>query len=390
MTAARTSSAAAPPPARAPRAGTAVHYTVRVLPARHEIEVAMTIPAEVARGRVRLQTPTWVPGDYAFAPFARDVFSIGAVGADGQELAVERDGWQGFAVEGAGDGIHVGYTAYCGSWESSEACGILGDRVGVLTGARYLDVADADGPRIVSYELPDGWSHHHPSAGRQLDDHTWEYPSYEVLLDTPVVIGDFTLVTRTVRGTPFHHVHLDRAVGFDSGIERFVEDVDAVARAYHDMFGSFPFEDYTFVCSSNSNVDWGLEHLTSTMVGLEPGMFTDQDVRRTAVRVCAHELFHAWNVRRLRPAPLDRLDFERGSFSEGLWVAEGFTRYYEFLSCARAGVYTPQQFLSAVVNYYRHLVALPAYERVSAVDSSLASFLNHDQRFAGHVNNTID
>ena len=368
----------------------AVAYHVRVLPERHEIEVAITIPGSVARGQVRLQSPTWVPGDYIFAAYARDIFGVRARTDHGEELAVRRDGWQGFVVEGVTGAVHVEYTAYCASWESSEACGILCDCVGVLTGARYLQVPDEDGPVTVSYELPDGWRLHHPSGARELGKDTWEYPSYEILLDTPVAIGDFTLITRVVRGTPFYHLHLDRALGFDSGIEHFVDEVDAVASHFHDMFGSFPFDSYTFVCASNSNVDWGLEHLTSTMVGLEPGMFTDPDVHKTAVRVCAHELFHAWNVRRLRPAPLERLDFAGGSFSEGLWVAEGFTRYYEFLSCTQTGVYSPQQFLSAVVNYYRHLVALPAYERVSAVDASLATFLNHDQGFSGHVNNTID
>jgi predicted metalloprotease with PDZ domain len=369
---------------------TAVAYSVRVLPERHEIDVSMTICSPAAQNGLRLQAPTWVPGDYAFAPFARDIFAVRALTAEGQELAVRRAGWQGYVVEDPGDFVQVDYRAYCGSWEASEACGILGDRVGVLTGARYLEVPGAGGPVTVSYALPEDWRLHHPSGAREVGERTWEYPSYEILLDTPVAMGDFASTTHVVRGTPFHHVHLDRAVGFDSRIERFIEQVDAVASYYYDMFGSFPFDDYTFICASNSKVDWGLEHLTSTMVGLEPEMFVDDDVHKTAVRVCAHELFHAWNVRRLRPAPLNRPDFAGGSFSEGLWVAEGFTRYYEFLSCTRTGVYSPQQFLSAVVNYHRHLVALPAYERVSAVDSSLATFLNHDQRFPGHVNNTID
>ncbi|MFN2586813.1 MAG: hypothetical protein ABR613_01665 [Actinomycetota bacterium] len=140
----------------------------------------------------------------------------------------------------------------------------------------------------------------------------------------------------------------------------------------------------------NPNAQWGLEHLTSTMVGLGPDVFTNADQNATGVRVCAHELFHAWNVRRLRPAPLGDLDLTGGNFTEGLWVAEGFTRYYEFLSCTRAGVYTPAQFFSAVVNYYRHLEALPAYERVSPVDASLASFLNHDDKYPGRVNDAID
>ena len=79
-----------------------------------------------------------------------------------------------------------------------------------------------------------------------------------------------------------------------------------------------------------------------------------------------------------------------GTFTEGLWLAEGFTRYYEFLTCTRTGVYSPEQFFSAVVNYYRHLEVLPAYHRVSAVDSSLATYLNHGKKYPGRVNNCID
>ena len=369
----------------------AVAYRVRVLPARREIEVAMTIEGPAAEGSVRVETPTWVPGDYSFATFGRDVFDVKATAGDGgSDLTVRRDGWQAYRVDGATGLVRITYTAYCSSWDFSEACGILGDRNGVLTGARYLYVPAADGPVRVAYELPSGWDLHHPSGARRLDERTWEYPSYEILLDTPVAFGAFVLITRDVCGTPFHHLFLDRATGFESRVERFVEQVDAVAVCHRAVFGSFPFEDYTFVYASNPNADWGLEHLTSTMVGIGPDVFTDGDQHAVAVRACAHELFHAWNVRRLRPAPLDRLDFERGSFTEGLWVAEGFTRYYEFLSCTRTGVYSPQQFISAVVNYYRHLAALPAYERVTAVDASLATFLNHDDKFPGRVDNTID
>lgn len=294
-------------------------------------------------------------------------------------------------MEGAAGRLRIEYTAYCASWESSEACGIIGDSVAVLTGARYLYVPAADGPLTVAYELPDGWKIHHPAGAREVRERTWEYPSYEVLLDTPVAMGDFTLMTREVNGTPFHHVFLDRPVGFDARIETFIEDVAAVASYFHEIFGSFPFEHYTFISAGNPKAEeWGLEHLTSTMVGLGPDVFTDDRWYATGVRVCAHELFHAWNVRRLRPAPLKRLDFKGGSFTEGLWVAEGFTRYYEFLSCARTGVYSPQQFLSTVVNYYRHLAALPSYERVTPIDASLATFLNHTGGFPGRVNNTSD
>jgi len=217
--------------------------------------------------------------------------------------------------------VRVGYTANCASDELSEECGILGDRNGVLLGTRYLRVQDYAGPCRVTYERPHGWPIHHPSGAEQIGDSTWQYPSYEILLDTPVAFGAFDCLTRDVRGTPFHHLFLTRGVGFESRAEAFVERLVQVAEQFHDVFGSFPFADYTWVLSLNPADNWGLEHLTSTMIGLDPSTFYDADQNAVGVRTCAHELFHAWNVRRLRPAPLGHLDFTAGSFSEGLWVA---------------------------------------------------------------------
>ncbi|MBO1419032.1 PDZ domain-containing protein [Streptomyces sp. FH025] len=368
-----------------------VHYQVTVDPHLHQIRVVMTIKGMNDGTGPTVETPTWVPGDYTFAPYGRDIFEVKATDLDdGHDLTVRRDGWQGYHIEQPGPNVRITYTASCESAAFGEASGILDDGNGVLLGTRYLRVTSYDGPYRVTYDLPKGWALHHPSGATPVGATTWEYPGYEILLDTPVVVGSFDHKTRQVAKTPFHHVFLDRAAGFETRADDFVDQVGRVADGYRSMFGSFPFEDYTFVYGSDPTEEWGLEHLTSTMVGIDPNVFTDPVKWATGIRVCAHELFHAWNVRRLRPAPLGELDLRGGSFTEGLWVAEGFTRYYEFLSCTRAEAYTPEQFLSAVVNYYRHLVALPAYQRVSPVDASLASFLNHGDKYAGKVNDATD
>jgi predicted metalloprotease with PDZ domain len=372
-----------------PAASSAV-YHVSVEPARHEIAVELHLSGPAAEGTIRVEVPTWVPGDYEFMTFGRDIFDVRAVlpGTDAP-LAVRREGWQAYQIEGGTGDVILRYRASCSSTDLGEPCGILDDQNGVLLGTRYLFTPAHRGACRVTYAVPAGWEIHHPSGAKRIDATTWEYPSYEILLDTPVVMGTFDRITRCVRGTDFHHVFLTRGVGFSSQVGPFVDDLVKVAEVYHDIFGSFPFADYTYVLSLNPTADWGLEHLTSTMIGLGPDVFTDPDQRAIGVRVCAHELFHAWNVRRLRPATLGHLDFEHGSFTEGLWVAEGFTRYYEFLSCTRTGVYSPDQFFSSVVNYYRHLASLPAYLRVTAVDSSAATFLNH-QKYPGRVNDAID
>jgi predicted metalloprotease with PDZ domain len=372
----------------------ALSYQVRVLPAEHELEVEMTLEGPAAKGTVHLELPTWVPGDYAFMQFARDLFDLRAEDVKtGAQLEVVREGWQGFRVRDGQGAVRVRYRAYAYEPDFSEPCGIVEDGYAVLLGARYLRAPAWTGPCRVTYHLPRGWKIHHPSGATQPDPKgkpgTWDYPSYEILLDSPVVVGHFGVHWKKVRGTPFYFVFVDRALGYDSEVQSFVDGMVVIAEKCHEIFGSFPFQDYTFVLSLSPGAEWGLEHLTSTMCGLGPDLFIDPGRKAYGTRVCAHELFHAWNVRRLRPAPLGQLDLSGGSFTEGLWVAEGFTRYYEFLLCTRAGVYSPEQFFSSVVNYYRHLSVVPAYERVSAVDSSLATYLNHS-KYPGRCNNSID
>ncbi|MFZ0227390.1 MAG: hypothetical protein WAL41_10695, partial [Mycobacterium sp.] len=242
-----------------------VHYRVTVLPHHHELDVTMTVPPGAGGTPLRLGTPTWVPGDYTFSPYGRDVFAVTATDElSGAPLAVAREGWQGYVIQHRSGPLVISHRAYCSSWEFSEACGILGDRAGVLTGARYLFVGDYDGPCHVTYQLPEGWALHHPSGARQVDAFTWEYPSYLILLDTPVCMGGFEMATSEICGTAFHHVFIDGGVGAAQSRQEVTDPVDAAAARYHQIFESFPFEDYTFVYSCNPKAEWGLEHLTST------------------------------------------------------------------------------------------------------------------------------
>jgi len=368
-----------------------VRYRVRPHPRQHELEIEITSDSPATEKYIQLEVPTWVPGDYDFMPFVRDLFAITAEDAKtGAQLPLSRNGSHAFLVPGIENGLRVSYRAYAYSIEFGETCGILDDTYGILLGTRYLHPSNWSGRCRVTYELPSGWVAHHPAGAVQVGgDSAWDYPSYEILLDSPVVIGNFDLLERNVNGTIFYFCFVDRALGYESQVNVFIDEVTAVCRNFYEIFDSFPFESYTFVLSCNPSLDWGLEHLTSSMCGLGPDVFIDPQQWATGIRVCAHELFHAWNVRRLRPAPLKKLDLDKGTFTEGLWVAEGFTRYYEFLSCTRTGVYTPNQFFSSVVNYYTHLSRTPAYNRVTAVDSSLATYVNH-AKYPGRCNDSID
>ncbi|MBN3728510.1 M61 family metallopeptidase, partial [Burkholderia sp. Ac-20379] len=287
------------------------------------------------------------------------------------------------------DGVTVRYRAAAASSATSGAGGVLGDANGVLLGARYLRVAEHDGPCTVRYRVPDGWAIHHPSDAQALPDRTWAYRDHAHLLDTPVSFGRVDRIVREVRGTSFHHVFLTHAMGFEASVEGFVDDLCEIAGLYHDLFGAFPFDDYSFVLSFDPAHAWRCAHAAGSLVGLDPATFYDSDRYNASLRACAHALFQAWNGCRLRPAPPGRAEFERDGASEGRWVAEGFTRYFALLSCTRTALYTPAQFFAAIAGDYAHLAALPAYGTVSAVDASVAASLARAP-YPGRANSAID
>ncbi|MCP4630638.1 MAG: hypothetical protein GY850_45065, partial [bacterium] len=344
-------------------------------------------------GKLLLMLPDWVPGYYNFEPYGRDIFSVAAWDAEGKSLPVDRKGFSGYTIDVNQGPVTVTYQASCYEPDLGDAMGLVDSDYAVLMGTRYLFCPDHLGECSVDYgELPDNWKIHHPSgATREGDANKWVYPGFEILLDTPVCFGNFTLLSKNIDKTPFYFLFVDKGVGFEAKRDLFVDKVYSTAKEMYKIFGLFPFSDYTFVLSLNPRADWGLEHLTSNMSGLGPEVFVDDKAFSAGIRVCAHELFHAWNVRRLRPSPLGQLShhLDCGCFTEGLWIGEGFTRYYEFLISARVGAYTPDEFFSAIAGYFQHLTQQPAYTRCSVADSSLSTYMNHS-KYPGRVNNSID
>jgi predicted metalloprotease with PDZ domain len=374
-------------------------YRVRVLPAERELEVELTLGDLDPDAELDLACPSWVPGAYGFMMYGRDIFSGRALDTKtGAPIATRRHEWTGWRV---GDGERCGSTEVLVKFVVSatdpawgELAGLVDGDFAVLLATRYLarvkDGRILDAPCRVTYELPEGWEMHHPSGATSLGERTWEYPTWRLLLDTPVVAAKkLEKHVRVCRGTTFHHVFLSKAIGFEDEVDGLLDGVMAVTDRCHDVFGSFPFEDYTFIFACDPRFHWGLEHANATMIGLGENVFIDPEERLSAIRVSGHELVHAWNVCRLKPHGLDDVDPIRGSFTEGLWIAEGITRYYEFLLAVRGQTLSVGRFFSNIGRYYRAVTEQPAYGRTSLTDSSLATFLNHNL-YPGSVNTTID
>ncbi|WP_394850639.1 PDZ domain-containing protein [Pendulispora brunnea] len=367
-------------------------YRIVVDPSRRQFEGEVQFEVPAPGSPVDVAVPTWVPGAYGFMRYGRDVFDVHAVETQtGTPLRIERRGFGGYRIEGAARSITVRWRASSCDTAWGELAGFIEGTWAVLLATRYLFVpAHVDAPCRVTYEFPPGYEVHLPRS---------EYPSFRALLDAPVVAwksgkareGAVTRITRRSKGKDLHFVFLGSALGFETEAPRFIDDVCALAERCHDVFGSYPFDAYTFIFGFDPRFHWGLEHADATMIGLGQDVFIDEEARYAALRVSAHELVHAWNVCRLRPSGLGEgeLDLVAGSFTDGLWVSEGFTRYYEFLLLARAGKLTASRFFSNIARYHRALTDRPAYAHTVVRDSSRGTFINHNA-YPGAHDSTLD
>jgi predicted metalloprotease with PDZ domain len=360
----------------------AVRFTLDL----HELEGAPSLDLEVS---------TWVAGAYAFLRYGRDLFDLRAVGASGEELVVERQGLSGFQVRSpAGapiEGVFLSGTVQARDAAWGELAGVLRDDGGILLPTAFPVLRGYQGPVDVLVEagegrqvLVAGVSQGSPAEARAL-----RFETFDAWLDTPLVIGSPTVLVREVRGCRFEHVFCQKSIGFETEVEGFVDELVRIAESCHDLFGAFPFERYTWVISFDPRDHWGLEHKHGTMIAIGEDALIDEEQRFAAHRVAAHELFHAWNVWRLRPSGFLGASRTEGGFTDALWLCEGVTRYYEFLLLVRAGLMDPARVVENVVAFAKHHIARPAYAHTTLVDSSLATFLNHT-RWAGAWNATLD
>ncbi len=234
-----------------------------------------------------------------------------------------------------------------------------------LTGSERL-------PARVHVDAPAGWqvvTGLVPTA----EPRNFFAPSVDVLLDSPILMGPASSLRVSrfdLDGVP-HRVAYWRslaAVPFDS--TRFVSTVGTVVRAARRVMGELPYREYAFLFVDGAG--GGLEHLNSTTIGI-PAARLARDPAAGAP-VTAHEFFHLWNVKRLRPRELGPFDYARAARTPSLWWSEGVTDYFAGEIVRRAGLRdsatSVRNFESAIEEFLNN----PASVRVSPERSSFTAW----------------
>lgn len=327
----------------------------------------------------RLLLPAWRPGRYLLQNYAANVREWSAGGA-----AVWKDGKTSWRVDARpGQEVVFRYRFYAGVLDAGSS--FLDEDEAYFNGSNLFMMVEGlrSAPHTLALGIPATWT-----IETQLpreSDGTFRARDYDHLIDSPVIAAE--RVTRhqfTEKGARFELVFRG-----DEGIETeaFVEPLRAVAREQAGLFGgTFPFDEYRFLFHVR-DLWHGVEHEDScsiiarraALLGAVPG---DEGFDRM-LSISSHELFHAWNVKRIVPERFNPYDYWQESPTRLLWAMEGMTSYYGDLTLRRAGLWSVARYLQHLAAEIEILEHLPAQQHLSLAQASFDSWLsdpaqNHD------------
>ncbi len=327
---------------------TQISYTVSFPEAQaHYVDVEMNING-LNQNTLDLKMPVWTPGSYLVREFAKNVESFTAE-ANGKAIdskKINKNTWQ-LHVSNL-SAVKVKYRVY--AFELSVRTSYVDASHGFLSTTGIFMYPNgmlnhASTIHIVPYK---GWTKVSTSLSAVgSDSFTLHSPNYDILFDSPIEVGNQDVFDFEVAGVKYE-VAMSGDGNYDK--ERLKKDMAQVIEHEVAVFGENPNKRYVFIVHNTSRGGGGLEHLSSTVLGASRDGYSNEAGYKGFLSLVAHEHFHLWNVKRLRPIALGPFDYDNENYTTDLWIAEGFTAYYEDMIVQRTKLYPVEDYLSIITN----------------------------------------
>ena len=345
-----------------------IRYTISLAnPEQHLFRVTMVIPD--VKTEVTIQMPAW-NALYQIRDFASHVQEVTAL-SGATELPVEKIDKQTWVIHGSGE-ITIRYATY---WDEPGP-------FGTQLNAHHAFI----NPAMILMYVP---TRRNEGCSVQLDVDTppWNvaaasgagaivfsgghfrlqpFPGYDALADAPIEVGRF----RVAKMSPSDS-RISALVDGDNWHENRVDELLWKICKYElELMGGAPYPRYTFILHIGSGAEGaggGMEHANGTAINVP----SDEQL----AGIAAHEFFHLWNVKRIRPASLEPVDYTKEQYTKSLWFAEGVTSTYGAYTLVRTGLWTKEQFLLDLSDRINDLESRPANKWQSAEQSSLDAWL---------------
>jgi predicted metalloprotease with PDZ domain len=338
----------------------------------YDVEIRFIAP----RDEPRLFLPVWRPGRYLVQNYAANVRQFSAVDSAGERLDTWKEDLSTWCVAATGgEEVVVRYRFYAGRLDAGSS--FLDEHEAYFNGSNLFMMVDAlrSEPVELTVAAPAEWTF---ATQLPREGTTLRARDYDHLIDSPVIVAEtLTRYTFNASGARIHLVFSN-----DDGVdtEQYVEPVRQIVESQARLIGELPFQEYHFLTHIGDR--WhGVEHEDScsiiaerkAMLSAHPGT----EGYDHFLSIVAHELFHAWNVKRLLPLRFAPYDYFRPTPTKLLWFFEGGTSYFGDLSLTRSGVWSVDRYLDHIAAEIATLENAPGREILSATEASFDGWL-HD------------
>lgn len=332
--------------------------------------------------------PNWTPGSYLIRDYAANVDRISAVSEDGTALQVKKiskDRWQ---VKTSQPGrLVVHYEVFTpklnvsSSWTSRAFSLINGASVFLYTEQsrdlpQLLDIEiDADRGEVFTAM---------PLAGQGGG---YRASDYDELVDNPVAVARAPAYRFIYQEQEYVLLNVGENESWDG--QKAARDVERIVAETQSFWRVNPLKRPYWFLNFAVEAKGGLEHDHSTVIMTGRRQMRDRDDYIKWLGVVAHEFFHVWNVRNMRPADLTPYDYQNEQYTSQLWFAEGLTSYYDNLLMSRAGLIKPEEYMELLAKDIHRLETTPGRLLRPVTEASIDTWIRHYQPNSNSVNSTI-
>ena len=344
-----------------------LEYTVTPNPEDKYLYVDLKYAPQGKRaGEMSLKMPVWAPGYYLIVDYPKNLADFEVKDEEGNPVNWRKEGKNEWIISESDKPLNISWRTY--AYERSVAESRIEDDLAFIATNGVFMFADnnTDTPVTVTYNLPEAWEQKITTALEKTGENTFAAPDFDVLYDSPALLGKQRQDSFELDGHTYS-IAMETPEGYDDC--PFKEDIKKVIKAATEMMGGVPYKDYSFIYLGGGG--GGLEHQSCQACYTSGSFnFADRAAYLSFLSFATHEYFHNYNVKAIRPVELGPFDYNREVFTPSLWISEGFTVYYESKLLERAGLYTPQERLDDLSQYFRAIYTKEGHKHMSLRQSS--------------------
>lgn len=341
-----------------------IKYTISVAePATHFYTVD-GIFTSIPTDTLVLKLPNWMPGYYQLMDYAKSLQLLSINDDKGKSMTYQHPNDNTYIIPNSKNKtIRIIYNIETSKQFVANSYVDTGRAYIIPANSFLYPINQLNQPVQVDVELKDNWKHIATglepvialsgkanakkitsnkqvtgSAGTNLSSppNTFSFiaSDFDILYDSPILIGNLEeLPSFKVKGIP-HYFKGYKLGSFDK--IKFMSDLKKIVETASSMIGDIPYNHYTFIAIGPGR--GGIEHLNNTTISFDGNSLKDSASYNRMMNFIAHEYYHHYNVKRIRPLELGPFDYEKGNRTNLLWVSEGLSVYYEYLVVKRAGL----------------------------------------------------